>query len=258
MAESDKDLTIEELNKKVRELEVNELKIKNRTYRLSILIPVLTIVISTTASFWVAKYRVQAEKETFNKSTILRILEEDDLHVAKKKLKFLFDSHLLQEDSALIITASEKYLIDERNAFKLYRQATDSIRKSYVDKLKGLQKIRILEDAISLLSTAILINPYHADSYQERGLALFNSSKYEEALPDFKRAIELDTSNGFNYYLRGKTFYYLDKNKKEEVCNYFKKADSLGYNLKKEKEKNKNKEIIKECNCIDLLMKINS
>ena len=68
------------------------------------------------------------------------------------------------------------------------------------------------EQAINEYIKAIEINPKYADSYNKRGLVYYNQEKYEQAIKDYTTAIQLNPKYTDAYNNRGIVYYVLDEN----------------------------------------------
>jgi tetratricopeptide (TPR) repeat protein len=58
-----------------------------------------------------------------------------------------------------------------------------------------------LQEAIDLGARAVKLNPLSSWIYAWYGNALYNGRRYQEAIPAFRRSIELDAGNPFGYLL---------------------------------------------------------
>ncbi len=88
-----------------------------------------------------------------------------------------------------------------------------------MDKKRFRAKDSIYMKGISLIITTIFIFIScagvgllsGAQSEFDKGLALFNAGKYEEAIPRFRQATELDTNFGRAYLYLGRSYLNLDR-----------------------------------------------
>lgn len=77
------------------------------------------------------------------------------------------------------------------------------------------------ELAISEYVKAIEINPKYADSYNKRGLVYYNQGNYEQAINDYTTAIQLNPEYTDAFNNRGIVYYALDKNN-DAISDYTK------------------------------------
>lgn len=82
-------------------------------------------------------------------------------------------------------------------------------------------------ESLGYLNRAIEINNAVPEFYLRRGDAYFLTKKYEEALNNYSKVIELDPSNAYAYYLRGNARGSLTD--KDGACADWKKAQEMGY-----------------------------
>jgi tetratricopeptide (TPR) repeat protein len=102
---------------------------------------------------------------------------------------------------------------------KKYNEALDDYRKAF--DLKARQKGKKLFESLDTDE----INENYAHTYNFRGILYYKEHKYDEAIEDYTRAIELKPDFANAYYNRGVTFYL--QNKFEEAISDYSKAISL-------------------------------
>jgi len=88
-------------------------------------------------------------------------------------------------------------------------------------------RINQLEYAISLLDTAIIIDDSFAPFYINRGVLYYKLIKNTEAIQDYNRAIELDSTQSAAYANLALVYYY--EKRFDEACHSLQKAESLGF-----------------------------
>lgn len=71
----------------------------------------------------------------------------------------------------------------------------DTVPKSHVLRGRILTEMGNLEDAVTAFDTAIKLDEKHTDAYYFKGLAFERFSQPERALPEYRKAEELDPSN---------------------------------------------------------------
>jgi hypothetical protein len=71
--------------------------------------------------------------------------------------------------------------------------------------------------AKSYLDKAIATNPKLAESYNNRGLALYNLSRYQQAINDFSQAIRMKPQYAEAFNNRGNAYYALDQYQQAEA-----------------------------------------
>lgn len=67
---------------------------------------------------------------------------------------------------------------------------------------------RNYEEAVSAFSEAIRLNPRHLGAYQYRGDEQLKRGRFDDAITDFDKVIELDASRGPHHWQRGIALYY--------------------------------------------------
>ena len=121
---------------------------------------------------------------------------------------------------------------DYDKAIQLYREAIQiepDNPKLFFDLSDCYSKLNRLEQAISLLDTAIILDSSYAPFYKNRGLYYGNLNNSQKARIDFKKAIELDSSN-FVIYANIALSYYYDKDS-ISACEAFRTSKSLGLTI---------------------------
>jgi len=72
-----------------------------------------------------------------------------------------------------------------------------------------LQRLQRYEDAVTLFSEAIRINPDHPIAYNDRAITYTISQQYEKALSDYTKAISINSLFARAYNNRGSTYDYM-------------------------------------------------
>jgi tetratricopeptide (TPR) repeat protein len=81
------------------------------------------------------------------------------------------------------------------------------------------------QEAIEDFNKALELDPKFAKAYNNRGNAFHVQGKYQEAIEDYNKALELDTKFAKAYYNRGAAFY--DQGKYQEAIEDCNKALEL-------------------------------
>ena len=89
----------------------------------------------------------------------------------------------------------------------------------------ALQKSEL---AIQDFTRAIVADPNHVGGYTARGNILYNVTRYQEAVEDFKKAEILSPDNAVIPYNIGMAYYKI--NERNTACKYFQKSCSQGNN----------------------------
>jgi len=82
------------------------------------------------------------------------------------------------------------------------------------------------EEAEETLTKAIKYDKHNFEAYYYRGCAKVNAKKYNEAITDFEKAVELKPDYADAYFNLGRTYYLL--NKEDKACENYKLADKYG------------------------------
>ena len=83
------------------------------------------------------------------------------------------------------------------------------------------------EKALADFDKAIELNPNRFEAYFNRGNLLFDKKRYDKAIADFNRVIALKSDYAEAYYGRGYAYHF--SGKKEAACKDFKQAANLGH-----------------------------
>lgn len=76
------------------------------------------------------------------------------------------------------------------------------------------------------LTKAIKYDKNNFEAYYYRGCARVNAMKYDEAIADFEKAVELKPDYADAYFNLGRTYYM--KHDEDKACEYYKLADKYG------------------------------
>ena len=83
--------------------------------------------------------------------------------------------------------------------------------------------------AIADYKKALEINPKSAEAYNNRGNAYFSKGKFDQAIADFNKALEINPRYAEAYYNRGNVYYL--KKEYDKSWKNVKKAQELGYKI---------------------------
>lgn len=99
--------------------------------------------------------------------------------------------------------------------------------RSYMDEGdKLMMRYSNFEGAEEAYTKAIKYDKANYEAYYMRGCAKTNSRKYDEALLDFQKAIDLKPDYADAYFSAGRTCFYI--NDYEMMCYYYKLAQQYG------------------------------
>ena len=101
-----------------------------------------------------------------------------------------------------------------------------STAKEYYDKAHQFINGGYVKEAKELLDLAIKKDPSFREAYYNRGVVCYFLKKYEEAIKDFNKVIEMDSRNAMAYAIRGSV--YEKTNRQELAMSDFKTAARLG------------------------------
>ena len=91
---------------------------------------------------------------------------------------------------------------------------------------KQLLRYSDFQKAEETLTKAIKYDKNNFEAYYYRGCAKVNAMKYNEAIADFEKAVELKPDYADAYFNLGRTYILL--NNEEKACEYYKLADKYG------------------------------
>lgn len=100
--------------------------------------------------------------------------------------------------------------------------------KIYVNRGAAYQKLLKYDAALSDYSKAIQLNDNNPNVFLYRGYLYYQTNEYKEALRDFDIVIEIDPENPFAYYNRG--MIHFKQGEEIQSCDDFHKACELGNN----------------------------
>ena len=91
---------------------------------------------------------------------------------------------------------------------------------------KLLLRYSEFKKAEETLTKAIKYDKNNYEAYYYRGCARVNAVKYDEAIADFEKAVELKPDYADAYFNLGRTYYM--KHDEDKACEYYKLADKYG------------------------------
>ena len=91
---------------------------------------------------------------------------------------------------------------------------------------KQLLRYSDYKKAEETLTKAIKYDKNNFEAYYYRGCAKVNAMKYQEAIEDFLKAVELKPDYAEAYFNLGRTYYMIHN--EDKACEYYKLADQYG------------------------------
>ena len=91
---------------------------------------------------------------------------------------------------------------------------------------KQLLRYSDFQKAEETLTKAIKYDKHNFEAYYYRGCAKVNAMRYNEAIADFEKAIELKPDYADAYFNLGRTYVLL--NNEIKACEYYKLAEKYG------------------------------
>lgn len=82
------------------------------------------------------------------------------------------------------------------------------------------------DEAEETLTQAIKYDKNNVEAYYYRGCAKMNAKKYQEAVSDFEKAIELKPDYADAYFNLGRAYFLMHD--EDRACEYYKLADQYG------------------------------
>ena len=125
---------------------------------------------------------------------------------AMKKLIFLLSAVLLMAMTACENPAKSRVLTEEGS--------------------KQLLRYSKFDEAEETLTKAIKYDKGNYEAYYYRGCARVNAQKYEEAIADFEKAVELKPDYADAYFNLGRTYYLMHD--EDKACENYKLAARYG------------------------------
>lgn len=151
------------------------------------------------------------------------------------KLPYTFKSQKAEQMSVKAFDLKKEKKFDD--AISLYGQAIKvepDNPKLFFDLSECYMSIDKLEQAILLLDTAIMLDPFRSAFYNNRGLNQWHLYKNEAAIRDYQKALEFDSSNWVIY--SNLSIAYFGNKEQLEACKMFKIAKKFGLNMANYKE----------------------
>jgi tetratricopeptide (TPR) repeat protein len=122
----------------------------------------------------------------------------------------------------------------EKSAELGYKPAKNFLSKKSSQSNKSQHKNidqSLKEEAISIFTESIRLDPSNASTYLNRGMAYEQINNIQQAIADYSKAIELAPDYAKAYYARGTLLWFLDD---ETSIRDMMKAEELGHRLAKD------------------------
>lgn len=227
---------MEELEKRIKELESKEKALKVRTYWLTALIPLVSILASIGTTLLSVDSKYGLDELDFTQEQITAIIESEDIVETRKKLQFLIRTNLIGDQSKTreYLTALEENLVDQSTSLKLLLEGIYAFHEAYDMPVKSdsIQHYYIM--AIEKLQKSIELNPNNADAfghlaatYHNIGADLNLNFFFKKAIEQYDIAIRLDSSVAFFFAGRANTQALLRN--KDKACRDARTALGLEY-----------------------------
>jgi tetratricopeptide (TPR) repeat protein len=100
-------------------------------------------------------------------------------------------------------------------------------KEEWLDKGNALRNLKRYEEALAAYEQAIRLDPNFADAYYNKGIALNELKRHEEALAAYEQAIHLNPNDAYAY--NGKGIALRDLKRYKEADQAFEKARKLGF-----------------------------
>ena len=113
--------------------------------------------------------------------------------------------------------------------FALFLTSCENPAKSRILTEEGsklLLRYSEFKKAEETLTEAIKYDKNNFEAYYYRGCARVNAIKYDEAIADFEKAVELKPDYADAYFNLGRTYYM--KHDEDKACEYYKLAEQYG------------------------------
>jgi tetratricopeptide (TPR) repeat protein len=120
----------------------------------------------------------------------------------------------------------QKAIEDFEISLSLNPQSNVLISRIYQNKAASLSNLNESLEAFENIDKALLANPMNIGAFNLRGLILYRSENYREALVDFERITEIDPTNDIAIY--NQAMSYLRMQDKQKACIHFHKACGFG------------------------------
>jgi tetratricopeptide (TPR) repeat protein len=178
-----------ELDLRAREVTAN---------RTAVITPIAVAGIAGTAAvlgavigaFLQGSSNLTLEKSKLESSLILRAVATGDQDEAVKNLKFLLDTHLIEDRDAKLRNA-----VDNSPQTVAVLPAIDYQRSGIESAQKGQ-----ISNAIAAYRKALALKSDDAATYNLLGYALLKNNAVDEAISNLRKSIEIDKNSEWGYY----------------------------------------------------------
>jgi tetratricopeptide (TPR) repeat protein len=204
---------------------------------------ILSALISVIAAYMTSQFALKKDlsiaKLTYTQSSLKDIITNQNVGEARKKIKFLIDSELI-EDNEDLIKKSLDNLNYEAEGIRYALEASDLINTNFAKFLNGsISKEawrKVLHESIINSTKSIDYTPDNMIAYKTRGFAYQKLAYldlgadeaaflFEKSIQDFNYIIKTNPDKQNLYYLRGLSYFNIKKY--EPSKNDFQKAVEL-------------------------------
>lgn len=236
-----------ELSSKMKELELRQKEFELKQSWARRIVPIMvTSLLSLLIAFFTAKWKIKSELEKvryeFKQSSLKEIISEEEISNARKKIKFLLDAGLIDDDDSKINQALSEFTFATEatdhliSGTRLFDELLSSIHGQ--NKLSKEELLSKLNKLIILFTSTIDLEPGNHLAFRSRALAYQKLAHnlggdeatyyFERSIEDLSNAIELRSDFPHYYYLR--SIGYSNIKMADEALKDIRKANELSNN----------------------------
>lgn len=222
---------MEDLEQRIKQLEIDEKKLKNKSFWFTIFTPILTIVISLITTLITINSDFRIDKQNYTQEQINNILEDTDLIKSREKLQFLLEANLVGDSDSKekIMQALNHYVTNDNIGSSYFLSGVTNFYRAYDFKNKDSVRVYYLK-SISDLTKSLEFEPENYEARIKLGLCYNNISAefsidryYEKAIIEYDIVLEENPNN--NYVIMRKLNSLNKLNRKEKICELIKKVN---------------------------------
>ena len=226
---------MQNIEEQMKRLEIQEKKLRNRTILVTGLVPLLTIIFSLATNYFTIQKEFGIDRLNFTQDEISNLLKEQDIVDVRKKIKFLIEGDLLENDVRRneILESLDKNLIDSNESRILFLQG-----RRYFDVARSSNNedttLEYFTKSMKEFLKSLELNPSNQETLAYLGLTYDNIGKMLElqtfiksAQKAYDDALEIDSTLAWVHYQKASIYNYLKKY--DKACMELTKAFDQGF-----------------------------
>ena len=220
---------MDKLEEQIKNLEIREKRLRNRTIWLTATVPIITIIISLLTTTITIQKEFDLDKLNFTQKQVIELIKQQNIIVSRKKLQFLIDADLIgdKKNKDKLGIALNDNLVSEHEGMTHFILGMVDFTKAYYaldqDTVIKYYRLAIPEFIQALEFDPLLIEARSslASCYNNIGLNLRYFTFHQRALEEYDKALKIDSSVLYIHLDRVRAMDNL-KMSRDEICKSLK------------------------------------